>query len=234
MSRTAEAAPARGTGRGVAVAIVDSGIHAGHPHVGNVAGGVGIDADGHEHADWLDRLGHGTAVAAAIHEKAPGARLHAVKVFDVALRAPALALVAAIDWAAAHGARLVNLSLGTSEPAHEAALLAAVRRAAQAGALVVAAVDPAGPRWLPGSLAGVVPVELDWDCPRHEWRVRSDGGGWRLAASGYPRPIPGVPPERNLKGASFAVANATGLLARALEAWPVANLEDLCERLSAG
>ena len=33
-----------------------------------------------------------------------------------------------------------------------------------------------------------------------------------LRASGYPRPIPGVPPERNLKGLSFAVANATGLL----------------------
>jgi hypothetical protein len=34
-----------------------------------------------------------------------------------------------------------------------------------------------------------------------------------MRASGYPRPIPGVPAERNLKGLSFAVANATGLLA---------------------
>ena len=33
-----------------------------------------------------------------------------------------------------------------------------------------------------------------------------------MHASGYPRPIPGVPPERNLKGISFAVANVTGLL----------------------
>jgi hypothetical protein len=38
-----------------------------------------------------------------------------------------------------------------------------------------------------------------------------------VRASGFPRPIPGVPPERNLKGLSFAVANATGLLAVALE-----------------
>jgi hypothetical protein len=29
-----------------------------------------------------------------------------------------------------------------------------------------------------------------------------------------PRPIPGVPVERNLSGLSFAVANATGFLAR--------------------
>jgi len=33
-------------------------------------------------------------------------------------------------------------------------------------------------------------------------------------ASGWPRPIPGVPPLRNLNGISFAVANVTGILAR--------------------
>jgi hypothetical protein len=36
-------------------------------------------------------------------------------------------------------------------------------------------------------------------------------------ASPFPRPIPGVPPERNLAGVSFAVANVTGFLARVLE-----------------
>jgi hypothetical protein len=43
----------------------------------------------------------------------------------------------------------------------------------------------------------------------------------RLRAAGYPRPIPGVPPERNLKGVSFAVANATGAIARLLGEKPV-------------
>ena len=42
-------------------------------------------------------------------------------------------------------------------------------------------------------------------------------GEVRVKASGFPRPIPGVPPERNLKGLSFAVANATGLLALTLQ-----------------
>ena len=37
-------------------------------------------------------------------------------------------------------------------------------------------------------------------------------------ASGYPRSIPGVAPERNLNGISFAVANMTGFVARAAEA----------------
>jgi len=34
------------TGRGVRIAVVDSGVHAGHPHVGGVEQGVGIRDDG--------------------------------------------------------------------------------------------------------------------------------------------------------------------------------------------
>jgi subtilisin family serine protease len=201
----------------IAVAVVDSGIHAGHPHVGNVAGGVGFDEDGRPHEDWTDRLGHGTAVAAAIHEKAPDASLYAVKVFDRVLATRVAALVAAIDWAIAQQVALVNLSLGVSDPQFEEPLRAAVERATKAGVTIVAAVDAGGPRWLPGSLPGVVPVELDWDCPREDVRVTQHDGGVRLRASGYPRPIPGVPEGKNLKGTSFAVANATGILAASKE-----------------
>ncbi|MYG21824.1 MAG: hypothetical protein F4168_05470, partial [Gemmatimonadetes bacterium] len=43
------------------------------------------------------------------------------------------------------------------------------------------------------------------------------GGDAVVAASPYPRPIPGVPVERNLSGISFAVANVTGVLASVLE-----------------
>jgi hypothetical protein len=52
-----------------------------------------------------------------------------------------------------------------------------------------------------------------------------------IAAAGYPRDIPGVPRERNLKGVSFAVANATGFVARALEACPGATTGDVIEML---
>jgi len=58
---------------------------------------------------------------------------------------------------------------------------------------------------------------LDWDCPRDQYRTSSLPDGRTLFhASGLPRPIPGVPPERNLRGISFAVANVTGLLAKEL------------------
>jgi hypothetical protein len=77
---------------GVRVAVIDSGIHPGHPHVLGVAGGVAIFRDG-ESDDYLDRLGHGTAVAAAIREKAPDAQLLAVKVFDRTLSSSVGALV---------------------------------------------------------------------------------------------------------------------------------------------
>ena len=73
-------------------------------------------------------------------------------------------------------------------------------------------------RWLPGSLPGVVSVQLDWNCPRDEYRVADVDGVTVFRASGFPRPIPGVPPERNLNGISFAVANMTGFVARALQA----------------
>lgn len=213
------------------VAIVDSGINPDHPHVGNVLGGVGIDPDGREQPDWLDRIGHGTAVAAAIHEKAPHAALYAVKVFDRSLETRVAALVVAIDWAVGRGMRLVNLSLGVSDTQHEQALRAAVERAAAAEVLIVAAVDPLGPRWLPGSLPGVVAVRLDWECPREAVRAGEDKSGWFLRASGYPREIPGVPRERNLKGISFAVANVTGVLACLLATQPGASLAELRARM---
>lgn len=203
----------------VLVAVVDSGINRDHPHVARVAGGVGIGADGSLHGDDVDRLGHGTAVAAAIHEKAPEADLLAVKVFDRTLSTPVAALARAIEWSAEQGARLINLSLGTADPAHAGVLLDAVARAASAGALVVAAREQDGVRWLPGCLPGVVAVELDWEWPRDQFRVDSAPDGTVVfRASGFPRPIPGVPPGRNLKGISFAVANVSGFVARRLDA----------------
>jgi subtilisin family serine protease len=200
----------------VRVAIIDSGVHATHPHVGGVAGGVAIDEEGREDGDYVDRLGHGTAVAAAIKEKAPGAELFAVKVFDRTLSTNVNRLVLAIDWAARAGMHLANLSLGTSRTEHRAVLQDAVARASSHGLLIVAARDDRGRLWLPGSLPGVIPVQLDWTCPRDQYRQAHIDGTTVFRASALPREIPGVPPERNLSGISFAVANMTGFAARAM------------------
>ena len=184
------------------IAIIDSGIHAGHPHVGAVAGAIHFTADG-AGDDPVDRLGHGTAVAGAIREKCPEAELFAVKVFDRRLSAQIGAILRALAWCREERMDLVNLSLGTDNPEHGGRLVEAIR---DNGIVVSAAA------MLPGRLAGVVSVEADAACPRDRFRYR-DG---IFLASPYPRSIPGVPKERNLRGVSFAVANMTGLVALAL------------------
>jgi subtilisin family serine protease len=206
------------SGRGVRIAVIDSGVHAAHPHVGGVAGGFAIAEDGSLVDDFVDRLGHGTAVVATIKEKAPDAEILAVKVFWRALATDVTTLVRAIEEASARGAALVNLSLGTAEMKHRAALETAVDRATARGSIVVSALDSGGVAWLPGSLDGVLAVQLDWACERSAYRICEQGGRRSVSASGYPRDIPGVPRERNLKGISFAVANVAAFAARALEA----------------
>jgi subtilisin family serine protease len=219
------------SGRGVCVAIVDSGVHAAHPHVNGVEQGVAIRADGSLDNDFVDTLGHGTAVTAAIREKAPDALLVAIKVFWHTLSTDAASLVGGIDEACRRGACVINLSLGTSNPAHRALLEGAADRARRHGAFIVAAGEDNGVHWLPGTIAGVVAARLDWDIPRHEYRVLEVDGRPVVSASGYPRDIPGVPREWNLKGLSFAVANTTGFVARALEAIPGATAIQVLELL---
>jgi hypothetical protein len=188
----------------VKIAIIDSGIHPGHPHVGEIAGAVEITLDG-EGPDGVDRLGHGTAVAGAIREKAPDAELYAVKVFDRRLTANIDVILRALEWCRVHEMDIVNLSLGTENPAHRDRFLEALND----DLLVVSAGSS-----MPGSLPGIIGVLPDPDCPRDVFRYH-DG---MFHASPYPRPIPGVPVDRNLQGISFAVANMTGLIAGVLKA----------------
>lgn len=185
------------------IAIIDSGIHLGHPHVGEVAGAVEITTTG-EGQDVIDRLGHGTAVAGAIREKAPDAEIYAVKVFDRTLRANIGVVLRALNWCRDHGMDVVNLSLGTENPAHRESFL----RVLGDDLLVVSAVHA-----LPGNLPGAIGVASDPDCPRDTFRYREGV----FHASPYPRPIPGVPVARNLHGISFAVANMTGFVASVLK-----------------
>lgn len=187
------------------VAILDSGIHSSHPHVMGVKAGFNATGVGSE-TDWMDRIGHGTAVAGAIRSLAPEAEFLAVKIFEGGLRTNLDVILRGVEWALDQGAELINLSLGTTNAAHAGQLAQWVQR----GAIWVSAANANGAEAYPGALPGVIGIEVDATLEREERREIAE---MRFAASPYPREIPEVSRERNLQGISFAVANVTGLLA---------------------
>ena len=223
------------TGINVRVAIIDSGVNPAHPHVGGVAGGARITASETDSSnDYLDYLGHGTAVAGAIREKAPDAQLYAVKVFDHVLTTNIEVIIKAIDWCIENQIGVINLSLGTANADHLEVMEMAVSRAARTGIALVAARETSNKPSFPGCLPSVIGVAVDWHCPRTGYAVRDSDDGPVFFASAYPRDIPGVPRERNLNGISFAVANMTGFVARAKEMAPTATVAQLKQLLIEG
>jgi len=215
------------TGKGIRVAVIDSGVHAAHPHIGGIAAGVTIGPE-HDEAGYTDVIGHGTAVMAAIKEKAPDAEYFAVRVFYTSLRTTVEVLLRAIEWSLVNRMDVINLSLGTTNTAHRERFTAMIARAREQGALLVSARDTEGTPALPGSLPGVIGVELDWDCPRKTYYYKGAPDDLTVVASGYPRSLPGLPPARNLHGISFAVANATGFVVRACESLADRSYENVC------
>ncbi len=116
----AEAAWARGAGQGVTVAVVDSGVDPTHEDLkaNIVAGHDFVDDDN----DARDETGHGTHVAGIIAAVAnnqlgvagvaPKAKIMPVRVLDKEGSGSQGDIEAGVRWAVAHGAKVVNLSLG--------------------------------------------------------------------------------------------------------------------------
>ncbi len=137
-------------GKGVVVAVIDTGIDRDHPALTNrlTAGYdfVGGDSDPDDSADGLDNdndgtidegAGHGTHVAGIVAMVAPGARLMPVRVLDSEGVGAYFDIVAGTVYAVDHGAQVINLSLSGTED--DAFLKAAVDYAWKKGVVVVAA-----------------------------------------------------------------------------------------------
>src|SRR5262249_58626537 len=137
---------------------------------------------------------HGTAVACALLDHAPGAELLVVRVFARQPRCAPRALAAALRYAATNGVALANASLGL--PAlDDADLIAdAVRDLLASGARLVAAATAHGLPCLPGSLPGVDAVVADANVPRQAPVRRAQGGREYWYASPLPPAgVPGLP-----------------------------------------
>ncbi len=202
------------------VVLVDSGVNASHPHLRGrqvvPAATISPEGDLVLGVPQVDRLGHGTAAAAAILDLAPAATLHSIQIFHDEAACPFDHVLRAVAWALDRGADLVNLSLGTAELRWLDPLADLVARAAEGGTTLVAPASFRGLPSYPGMLPGVAGVVVDPAIPRDAPELRPDGLRAFWHASPFPRPLPNLPPSLNLSGPSLATANVTGFLAACL------------------
>ena len=151
-----DAAHATSTGAGAKIAVVDTGVAAGHPDLaGQILPGHdfveddGTPQDGNGHGSHVSGIAlAATGNGVGISSVAPGARLLPVRVLGDDGSGTSEDVAAGIDWARTNGADIINLSLGSEIPIIGAAggdeIDAAIRRALAAGVIVVAAAGNNG------------------------------------------------------------------------------------------
>jgi len=221
-SVSADAILGGSTGRGVKVAIIDSGIDNGHPAVaGAVRGWVEpvVDDEGavtYDDAPHGDLFGHGTACAGVVHGIAPEAELYSVRVLGTGLTGRALMFAAGLRWAIDNDMHVVNLSLGTTSRDHFQLFHELVDEAYYRSTVLVTAANNMPVLSAPSLYAAVVSVAcheearvedpLDFYCnPSPPVEFGASGIDVRLAwlSGGY---ITGT-------GNSFAAPRLTGVVA---------------------
>ncbi|MFB7630610.1 type VII secretion-associated serine protease mycosin [Streptomyces sp. NPDC056149] len=186
------------TGRGVTVAVIDTGADGTHPDlVGNVLSGknfleggtadhVTTDDHGTSMAGLIAGHGHGADGAAGVKGLAPESKVLPLRVTadnasSVVTRG--MPVADAVRYAVDHGASVVNMSLGGTEEVP--GLKAAIRYAQQKDAVVVAGTGNDGTNSLayPASIPGVIAVGAV-DSSGKVWPKSNYGSGVLLTAPG--------------------------------------------------
>jgi subtilisin len=214
------------TGRGVRVAVVDSGIDTEHPDLkGKVKESVeAVTEDGRiefRPSTSGDQAGHGTACAGIIASIAPDVDLYSVKVLGPKASGSGDMFLVGLDYAIKQKFRVINLSLGTTKRDFFAPLHDLLDRAYQAGCIVVSAANnlpyPSYPSIFSSSVVSVVkraggdPFNFGYRygqvielvAPGVEIETSWPGGG-----------------RRQLTGNSFACPYIVGIIALIMEAYP--------------
>jgi subtilisin family serine protease len=218
-------------GANVTVAVIDSGIDVRHPELANAI------------ADSFDALGsnegphvHGTGVAGAIvaHARlmgsAPAARILAIRAFGTApngVESTTFVVLKGLDYAAAHGARIVNMSFaGPKDPLIDRGIAATAVK----GILMVAASGNAGPKsppLYPAANANVIAVSAT-DAQDKLFAASNRGAYIAVAAPGVDIFLP-APDEKYqiTSGTSFSAAYVSGLAALMLERNPALKPDEM-------
>jgi subtilisin family serine protease len=220
-----------GSGEGVRVAVIDSGVEFSHPKLRevSVADDVAIISDGlrlvmRENAGD-DAFGHGTAVAGIIHETAPAAQIGSYRVLDSSNSSRSAIVCEAVRLALDAGYQIVNCSFGCGVLDQVLAYKAWVDEAYVRGVHVVAAcnnVDFLRPEW-PGFFPTVLTVNMA--------RSADESRFWYKAGSLVEFAARGVDVEvawkdgrtKQVTGSSYAAPRVAGMLARVLSSRPDLN-----------
>lgn len=138
------------TGKGVTVAVIDTGVKANHEDLPNLKRVEVVN--GNESLGLDDATGHGTHVAGIIGAAmgngkggagiAPGAAILSLRVVNAAGYIYDSALIAALRTAVKNGAQIVNISIGGT--AYNAVFQKVINEATEAGVTVVAAMGNDG------------------------------------------------------------------------------------------
>ncbi|WP_371497309.1 S8 family serine peptidase [Kitasatospora sp. NBC_00374] len=231
-------------GEGVTVAVIDSGVDAGHPDLtgqvlpGYDPGGKGLntkpaDPHGTSMASLIAGHGHGAGGGAGVVGLAPGARILPIYKDDARGYD---AVPDGIRWAVDHGAKVINISLGGKDGASRA-LSQAVAYAVRKDVLIVAAAGNEGearvmsPADSPGVLA-VSAVDRRLDV----WAESSFGPQIMLAAPGVGIVAAGSCDEQQYcvgEGTSDATAYVSGAAALVRAKYPDLTAGQVAARLVA-
>ncbi|MFF5218340.1 S8 family serine peptidase [Micromonospora sp. NPDC000442] len=199
-------------GSGVTVAVLDTGVDATHPDlVGRIAeardfSGSGSARDGHGHGTHVAATVAGSGAASGGLRKgvAPGARLLVGKVLSDSGAGFESDIIAAMEWAAHAGARVVNMSLGGGPTDGTDPMSQALNDlTAQTGALfVVAAGNSGAPRTVgsPGAATSALTVGA---VDRDDNLAAFSSRGPRLGDNG-------LKPEITAPGVGIVAARSTG------------------------
>jgi subtilisin family serine protease len=214
-----------GRGKGVRVAVLDSGVDGKHPaFAGQLREQFDVITDRMGSrcvkAQPTDAIGHGTACAGIILQLAPEAEITSIKVIGSDSRGTADQLVAGLSFALDQGYDIINMSLGTTDARITARLGALTDRAFYDGRIIVAAANNQGRTAYPAQFSSVLSVNMegfeDATALRYDW-----GSPIELAARGIyvEAPAPGGGTQL-FTGTSFACPHASGMLARVLSVFP--------------